>query len=108
MYRTLKRAILNVGIRFAYREKLRDVKRRMRRLDKKEKKLNELILRWESRVNTASSLSDKALQESEQLWGKLRVILHEITLIGSVQRNAAEIKAMVYRHVESTRKDLMN
>ena len=108
MYKTLKRISLGVKIRLAYRQKLGDLKKRMRKVEKDQRKVDALILKWEDKANTATVLADKAVQESQHVWTKLQNIVHDITMIGTTPRNADETRTMIRKHVESTRKELMN
>lgn len=108
MYKTLKRLSLQMDIRIAYRKKLQNLKKRMRRLQKDQRRVDALMLKWEDKANTATVLADKAVQESQHVWTKLQNIVHDITMIGSAPRNAEDARATIRKHVETTRKELMN
>lgn len=108
MYKTLKRMALSVGVRIAYRKKLRNLKKRIRRVEKDQRRVDALILKWEDKSNTAVILADKAVQESQHVWTKLQNIVHDITMIGAAPRHAEDTRTTIRKHVESTRKELMN
>lgn len=108
MYKALKRMTLNVQVRFAYRSKLRKLKARMRKIKLKEAELNALILKWQDKANTATILADRANQETQHVWTKLQNIVHDITMIGSAPRQAEDTRVAIRKHVEITRKELVN